>query len=123
MGLGFLRAGGGVERVSFERLDATSSSVSDELGSLGREKRLAGGTITEESAVVDDSGMRTELCKECRPEEELASGTGTPYRGRVFMRGDSLGLEMTPLDGAGVVIGGGGCDGEGTVMGTNPRGS
>jgi hypothetical protein len=74
--LTFLREGGGVESVSFElaRLDATasSSSVSEELGSFGREKRLAGGTMTEESAVVDDSGMRTGLCKE-RLEEELAS--------------------------------------------------
>jgi hypothetical protein len=73
--------GGGVESVSFElaRLDATasSSSVSEELGSGGCEKRLAGGTMTDDSAVVDDGGMRTELCKECRPEEELVSGTGT----------------------------------------------
>jgi hypothetical protein len=133
--LGFLREGGGVERVSFElaRLDATasSSSVSEELGSFGREKRLAGGNKTEESAVVDDSGMRTEFFKDCGPEEELASGTGTPYSGCEFMRGDSLGLATALLDGAdgaaygssGVVRGNGGCDREGTAIGTNPGGS
>jgi hypothetical protein len=134
--LDFLREGGGVERVSFElaRLDATasSSSVSEELGSFGRENRLAGGTITEESAVVDDNGMRTELCKECRPEEELASGAGTLYRGRGLVRGDSLGLATALLDRAGggapygsrgVALGGGGCDKEGTAIGTNPGGS
>lgn len=88
--------GGGVERVSFElaRLDATasSSSVSEELGSAGCEKRLAGGTMTEESAVVDVTGMRTGLRKESRPEEELASGTGTLYSGRGSVCADSLGL-------------------------------
>jgi hypothetical protein len=101
--LAFLREGGGVESVSFElaRLDATasSSSVSEELETFGREKRLAGGTITEESAVVDDSGMRTGLCKE-RLEEELASWTGTPYSGRGFVRGDSLGFVTALFDGA-----------------------
>jgi hypothetical protein len=91
--------GGGVESVSFElaRLDATasSSSVSDELGS-GCEKRLAGGTKTDESAVVDDSGMCTPgLCRESRPEDELASGTGTPYRARGSARAYILGL-MAP---------------------------
>ena len=98
--LGFLRDGGGVERVSFElaRLDATasSSSVSDELGSFGCEKRLAGGTRTEESAVVDEGGICTGLCRECRPEDELVSGTGTlPYRARWSVCTGSLGL-MTP---------------------------
>lgn len=98
MALGFLREdGGGVESVSFElaRLDATasSSSVSDELGSFGCEKRLAGGTMTDESAVVDDSGMCTPgLCKESRPEDELASGTGTPYGARGSACADILGL-------------------------------
>lgn len=100
MELAFLRDdGGGVESVSFElaRLDATasSSSVSDELGS-GCEKRLAGGTKTDESAVVDDSGMCTPgLCRESRPEDELASGTGTPYRARGSACAYILGL-MTP---------------------------
>lgn len=102
--LGFLALcllldGGGVESVSFElaRLDATasSSSVSDELGSFGCEKRLAGGTMTE-SAVVDDGGMRTE---ERRPEEELVSGTGTPYRPRGSARADILGLMAAGADG------------------------
>jgi hypothetical protein len=93
---GFLRDdGGGVERVSFElaRLDATasSSSVSEELGSAGCEKRLAGGTMTEESAVVDVTGMRTGLCEESRPEEELLR-TGTLYSGRGSVCADSLGL-------------------------------
>jgi len=97
--LGFLRDGGGVESVSFEpaRLDATasSSSVSDELGSFGCEKRLAGGTRTEESAVVDEGGICTGLCREYRPEDELVSGTGTPYRARWSVCAGSLGL-MTP---------------------------
>lgn len=103
MALAFLRddGGGGVESVSIElaRLDATasSSSVSDELGS-GCEKRLAGGTKTDESAVVDDSGMCTPtpgLCRESRPEDELASGTGTPYKARGSARAYILGL-MAP---------------------------
>lgn len=99
--LAFLLDGGGVESVSFElvRLDATasSSSVSEELGSFGCEKRLAGGTMTDDdSPVVDDSGMRTELCEECRPEEELVSGTGTLYRAR----GSNLGLATAPFVGA-----------------------
>jgi len=97
LALCFLLDGGGVESVSFElaRLDATasSSSVSDELGSFGCEKRLAGGTMTE-SAVVDDAGMRTE---ECRPEEELVSGTGTPYRAPCA---GILGLMTAGADGA-----------------------
>jgi hypothetical protein len=102
LALAFLLDGGGVESVSFELviLDATasSSSVSEELGSFGCEKRLAGGTMTDESpvAVVDDSGMRTELFKECRPEEELVSGTGTLYRAR----GSNLGLATAPFVGA-----------------------
>ena len=67
LGLGFLRdKGGGVESISFELaiLDLTaSSSVSDELGS-GCEKRLGGGTRTEDPAVVDERGTCTALCKE-----------------------------------------------------------
>ena len=63
LALAFLREGGGVERVSFELaiLDATASSsvVSEELGSAGCEKMLGGGTMTEESAVVDETGIRT----------------------------------------------------------------
>jgi len=140
LALGFLRDdGGGVESVSFElaRLDATasSSSVSDELGSFGCEKRLAGGTMTDESAVVDDSGMCIPgllcKCKESRPEDELVSGTGTPYRARGSARADILGL-VTPTfvraagveyGDLGVVWDGGGCDGEPIVIGTNPGGS
>lgn len=99
LALAVLLDGGGVESVSFEPviLDATvsSSSVSEELGARC-EKRLAGGTMTDESPVVDDSGMRTELCKECRPEEELVSGTGTLYRAR----GSILGLATAPFVGA-----------------------
>lgn len=102
-GLCFLLDGGGVESVSFElaRLDATasSSSVSEELGSGGCEKRLAGGTMTDDSPVVDDGGMRTELCKECRPEEELVSGTGTLYRARGSACADILGVVTAGADG------------------------
>jgi len=99
--LAFLREGGGVVKVSFELaiLDATASSssvVSEELGSGGCEKMLEGGTITEESAVVDVSGMRTGWYKESRPEDELASGTGTPYKVRGSVWVDSLGLAATP---------------------------
>jgi hypothetical protein len=96
--------GGGVESVSFElaRLDATasSSSVSEELGSFGCEKRLAGGTMTDESPVVDDGRTRTELCKDIRPEEELASGTGTLYRARGSVCADILGLATVTFVGA-----------------------
>ncbi len=64
LALGFLLDGGGVERVSFELaiLDATASSSSvSELSSFGCEKMLAGGTMTDDSPVVDVSGTRTEL--------------------------------------------------------------
>jgi hypothetical protein len=59
-----LREGGGVVKESFELviLDATASSssvVSEELGSAGCEKMLGGGTMPEESAVVDVTGIRT----------------------------------------------------------------
>lgn len=119
----FLREGGGVERVSFElaMLDATASSsvVSEELGSGGCEKILAGGTMTEESAVVDETGIRTGWYNDCRPEDELASGTGTPYRERGSLW---VGFATTPPGGpasaacalTGVIRGGSGCDGEDT---------
>lgn len=65
MGLGFFLEGGGVESVSFELaiLDATasSSSVSEVLSSFGCEKMLAGGTMPDDSPVVDVTGTRTEL--------------------------------------------------------------
>jgi hypothetical protein len=65
LGLGFFLEGGGVESVSFELaiLDATasSSSVSEVLNSFGCEKMLAGGTMTDDSPVVDVTGTRTEL--------------------------------------------------------------
>lgn len=69
--------------MSFELaiLDATASSsvVSEELGS-GCEKMLGGGTMMEDPAVVDETGTRTGCWyKDCRPDDELASGTGTPY--------------------------------------------
>jgi len=104
LALAFLREGGGVVKVSFELaiLDATASSssvVSEELGSGGCEKMLGGGTMTEESAVVDVTGMRTGWYEECRPEDELVSGTGTPYRERGSVWVGSLGLATTPLDG------------------------
>jgi hypothetical protein len=133
--LGFLRdeAGGGVESVSFElaRLDLTtsSSSVSDELGSFGCEKRLGGGTRTEDSAVVDGAGMCTGLFKDSRPEEELPSGTGTLYRARGSGCPDSLGLVTAPFARAdGIEYGDVGnacccCDGEATAKGINPGGS
>lgn len=104
-------------KVSFELaiLDATASSsvVSEELGSGGCEKILGGGTMTEESAVVDVRGIRIGWYKECRPDDELVSGTGTPYRVWV----GNLGLATTPLGGtAGVVYALRGverdCDGE-----------
>lgn len=54
-----------MESVSFELaiLDATasSSSVSEVLSSFGCEKMLAGGTMTDDSPVVDVTGTRTEL--------------------------------------------------------------
>jgi hypothetical protein len=89
---------------------------------------LAGGTMTEESAVVDEMGIRTGWCNESRPEDELASGTGTPYRERGSVW---VGFATTPLGGpasaacalTGVMRDGNGCDGEDTERGTNPGGS
>lgn len=132
LALGFLRdEGGGVESVSFELaildLTASSSSVSDELSSFGCEKRLGGGTRTEDSPVVDEGGMCTGLFKDSRPEEELPSGTGTLYGARGSGCPDSLGL--APFSGAdGIEYGNAGnacvcCDGEATVIGINPGGS
>jgi hypothetical protein len=61
--------GGFVKKTHWSWLDATASSspVSEELGSSGCKKRLAGGAMTNESPVIDDSGMP-------------ASETGTLYR-------------------------------------------
>jgi len=122
LALAFLREGGGVVKVSFELaiLDATASSssvVSEELGSGGCEKMLGGGTMTEESAVVDVRGIRTGWYNESRPEDELVSGTGTPYR----ERGSAwVGFVTIPLGPASAtcaltgVMRDGGCDGEDT---------
>jgi hypothetical protein len=123
--------------VSFELaiLDVTASSsvVSEELGSGGCEKMLGGGTMTEESAVVDVRGIRTGCCwyKECRPDDELVSGTGTLYRERGSAWVGNFGLARIPLGGPAsgawaltrVVRVGSDCDGEDTERGTNPRGS
>ena len=96
--------GGGVESVSFELaiLDATasSSSVSEVLSSFGCEKMLAGGTMTDDSPVVEVTGTRTALGEESRPEEELASGTGTPYRARGSVWGDIPGPATATFVGA-----------------------
>jgi len=121
-----LREGGGVVKESFELaiLDATASSsvVSEELGSGGCEKMLGGGTMTEESAVVDVRGIRTGWYKECRPDDELLSGTGTLYRERGPVWVGNFGFATTPLGGpisgacalTGVVRVGSDCDGEDT---------
>lgn len=110
-----MREGGGVVKVSFELaiLDATASSsvVSEELGSGGCEKMLGGGTMTEESAVVDETGIRTGWYNECRPEDELVSRTGTPYRDRGSVWA-TLGSAACALPG--VVRDGSGCDEEDT---------
>ncbi len=109
LALSFLLDGGGVVNVSFELaiLDATASSSSvSELSSLGCEKRLAGGTMTDDSpVVVDVTGTRTGLeLRESRPEDELASGTGTPYGARGSVCADILGLMTAPLVGADGVV-------------------
>ena len=119
--------------MSFELagLDATTSSslISEELGSGGCEKMLGGGTMTEGPAVVDERGIRTGRYKDSRrPEDELASGMGTPYRERGSVW---VGFAMTLLGGpasaacalTGVMRDGNGCDGEDTERGTNPGGS
>jgi hypothetical protein len=125
LALVFLREeGGGVVKVSFELaiLDATASSsvVSEELGSGGCEKMLGGGTMTEESAVVDETGIRTGWYKDCRPDDELVSGTGTPYIERGSAWVGNWGFAATPLGGpagaayapTGVERDGSDCDGE-----------
>jgi hypothetical protein len=56
--------------------------------------------MADDSPVVDVTGTRTELWEESRPEEELASGAGTPYRARVSMWGDILGLATVTFVGA-----------------------
>jgi len=131
LGLGLLRGGGGVVKESSELviLDATSSSSSsEELDSGDREKMLGGGTLMGESAVVDVRGVRTGWYKEGRSEDELASGTGTPYRERGSVWVGNLGLATTPLACAacaltGVTRDGSDRDGEDTERGTNPGGS
>ena len=133
LALALLREGGGVVKVPFELaiLDATASSsvVSEELDSGGCKKMLGGGTMTEGPAVVDERGIRTDLYKESRrPEDELASGTGTPCKERGSLWVGNLGLATTALGGPAslecalteVVRDGSGCDGEDTEKGTNP---
>jgi hypothetical protein len=135
LALGFLRDdGGGVESVSFELaildLTASSSSVSDELSAFGCSKRLGSGIRTEDSPVVEEGRMCTALFKEPRPEDELASGMGTPYGARGSTWPDIRGLATPPFVGAdgieyggkGIIWDGGGCDGE-PRLGINPRGS
>ena len=124
LALAFLREGGGVVKVSFELTllgaSASSSVVSEELGSEGCEKMLGSGTMTEESAVVDVRGVRTGWYKECRPDDELVSGTRTLYRERGSVWVSIFGLASTPLCGptrgacalTGVVRVGSDCDGE-----------
>lgn len=56
--------------------------------------------MTDESPAVDDGKTCTELCKDIRPEEELASGTGTLYRARGSVCADILGLATEPFVGA-----------------------
>ena len=122
--------------MSFELagLDATTSSslISEELGSGGCEKMLGGGTMTEGPAVVDERGIRTGRYKDSRrPEDELASGTGTPYKERGSVWVGNLGLATSAFGGPASlacaltegVRDGSGCDGEATERGTNPGGS
>ena len=61
LGLAFLREGGGVESV-LAILDptASSSSILEALSSFGCAEMPVGG-ITDDSPLVDDTGMRTEL--------------------------------------------------------------
>ena len=89
---------------------------------------LGGGTMMEESAVVDVRGIRTGWLvptgwyKECRPDDELVSGTGTLYRERESVWVGNFGFARTPLGEpasgtcalTGVVRVGNGCDGEDT---------
>jgi hypothetical protein len=107
LALSFLLDRGGVVNVALELaiLDATASSSSvSELSSFGCEKMLAGGTMTDDSpVVVDVTGTRTEL-RESRPEDELASGKGTPYGARGSVCANILGLMTAPLVGADCVV-------------------
>jgi hypothetical protein len=81
---------------------------------------LGGGTMTEEPAVVDERGTRTGWYEDCRPDDELVSGTGTPYKERRSVWVGNLGFATTPLGGpagavyapTGVERDGSDCDGE-----------